>query len=224
MTFQSSNEEFFKLSAAASEELSNKVPDSREQEFHDFVREIIVCMLIYMALYGVAFFIIRSLRKVKESDEYVVDYEDAVIDRVSKWFCTFTLATCIGALLLLPLSIVANEVMRITPHSYYWKWLNSSLLHGLWNLIFLFSNLSLFVFLPFSHLFIESIGLPGSRKGIKSRVVETTLLLSLIAFCMIGISFVVTAVFDYDNAKRQSFLSMVDLFYPKYLVLEFQGS
>ena len=41
--FQSSNEEFFKLSAAASEELSNKVPDSREQEFHDFVREIIVC-------------------------------------------------------------------------------------------------------------------------------------------------------------------------------------
>lgn len=42
MKFQSSNEEFFKLSAAASEELSNKVPDSREQEFHDLVREIIV--------------------------------------------------------------------------------------------------------------------------------------------------------------------------------------
>ena len=39
--FQISNEEFFKLSAAASEELS-KGPDSREQEFHDSVREIIV--------------------------------------------------------------------------------------------------------------------------------------------------------------------------------------
>lgn len=93
-------------------------------------------MLIYFALYGLAFFIIRALRKSKESDEYVVDYEDAIIDRVSKWFCTFTLATCIGALLLLPCSIIAAEVMRIAPHSYYWKWLNSSLLQGLYSHIY----------------------------------------------------------------------------------------
>lgn len=70
------------------------------------------------------------------------------------------------------------------------------------------------MFLPFSHLFIESIGLPGSRKGIKSRVIETILLLSLIAFCVIGISYVVTSVFDYDNPKRKSVLNILGYYLP----------
>lgn len=35
---------------------------------------------------------------------------------------------------------------------------------GLWNHVFLFSNLSLFVFLPFAYLFTESEGFVGHRK------------------------------------------------------------
>lgn len=35
---------------------------------------------------------------------------------------------------------------------------------GLWNHIFLFSNLSLFVLLPFAYFFIESEGFAGHRK------------------------------------------------------------
>ena len=35
---------------------------------------------------------------------------------------------------------------------------------GLWNMIFLCSNLSLFVGLPFAYLFTESEGFPGSKK------------------------------------------------------------
>ncbi len=155
-----------------------------------------------------AYLTIKYLRKSTEADDYVLDYEDAIADRVSIWLCTFTLATCFGAVLLLPMSIIANEVIRVAPQSFYWKWLNSSLLHGLWNLIFLFSNLSLFVFLPFAHFFVESIGLPGYKKGIKSRIIETSLLLFLIALCVIGISFVISSVFDSDNAKSQSFLSI----------------
>lgn len=209
---QSRNEEFFKLSAAAVD--SVPIPDVREQEFHDSIREILVCILIYCFLYVLAFFTIKLLRKSKESDDYVLDYEDAIADRVSIWLCTFTLATCFGAVLLLPMSIIASEVIRIAPQSFYWKWLNSSLLHGLWNLIFLFSNLSLFIFLPFAHLFVESIGLPGYKKGIKSRIIETSLLLFLIAFCMIGISFVISAVFDSDNAKSQSFLNISNYHLP----------
>ncbi len=143
----------------------------------------------------------------KETDDYVLDYEDAIADRVSIWLCTFTLATCFGAVLLLPMSIIANEVIIITPQSFYWKWLNSSLIHGLWNTIFLFSNLSLFIFLPFAHLFVESIGLPGYRKGIKSRVIETILILMFMAIILIGISFVISSVFDSDRAQSHSFLS-----------------
>ncbi len=207
--YQSRNEEFFKISAAAVQKIESGATDS-EQQFHDYIRELLVCIFIYCFLYALAYLTIKYLRKSKEIDDYALDYEDAIADRVSIWLCTFTLATCFGAVLLLPMSIIANEIIRVTPQSFYWKWLNSSLLYGLWNSIFLFSNLSLFMFLPFAHLFVESIGLPGYKKGIKSRIIETSLLLFLISFCMIGISFIVSAVFDSDNAKSQSFLSKLN--------------
>ena len=46
------------------------------------------------------------------------------------WLCTFTLAVSAGAVLLLPISIISNEVLLAYPNSYYVKWLNSSLIHG----------------------------------------------------------------------------------------------
>ncbi len=125
---QSRNEEFFKLSAAAVESVAN--PTVSEQQFHDYIRELLVCAFIYCFLYGLAYFTIKYLRKSKEIDEYALDYEDAIADRVSIWLCTFTLATCFGAVLLLPMSIIASEIIRIAPQSFYWKWLNSSLLYG----------------------------------------------------------------------------------------------
>lgn len=38
------------------------------------------------------------------------------------------------------------------------------LLSGLWNLVFLFSNLSLVFLMPFAYFFTESEGFAGSRK------------------------------------------------------------
>lgn len=52
------------------------------------------------------------------------------------------------------------QVLHRYPASWYMKWLNSSLINGIWNLIFVLSNVSLFVFLPFAYLFCESEGLP----------------------------------------------------------------
>lgn len=49
---------------------------------------------------------------------------------VRLWLCTFTLAVSAGAVLLLPISIVSNEVLLLYPKSYYVQWLNSSLIHG----------------------------------------------------------------------------------------------
>lgn len=53
------------------------------------------------------------------------------------WLCTFTLSVSAGAVLLLPMSIVSNEVLHLYPKSYYVKWLNSSLIQGMY-LVFLF--------------------------------------------------------------------------------------
>jgi len=47
------------------------------------------------------------------------------------WLCTFTLAVSAGAVLLLPLSIIANEALLMFPNSYYLQWINSSLISGL---------------------------------------------------------------------------------------------
>jgi len=41
---------------------------------------------------------------------------------------------------------------------------NYVLFIGLWNHVFLFSNLSLFILLPFAYLFTESEGFTGYRK------------------------------------------------------------
>lgn len=101
----------------------------------------------------------------------------------------------LGAVLLLPFSIISNEVLLSFPHNYYIQWLNGSLVHGgcvgwpqgapravgwgwappaahpmpspppgLWNLIFLFSNLSLVFLMPFAYFFTESEGFAGSKK------------------------------------------------------------
>lgn len=44
--------------------------------------------------------------------------------------CTFTLAVALGAVLLLPFSIISNEVLLSLPRNYYIQWLNGSLIHG----------------------------------------------------------------------------------------------
>lgn len=44
--------------------------------------------------------------------------------------CTFTLAVALGAVLLLPFSIIGNEVLLSLPRNYYIQWLNGSLIHG----------------------------------------------------------------------------------------------
>jgi len=137
--------------------------NAREQQFYDSVREIIIFLFIYTFLYAVAYLAIRVIRRSNEHEDFI-NYEDAIANTISISLCTFTLATCIGAVLLLPISIIANEVILIYPNSFYWKWLNSSLIHGLWNKTFLFSNLSLFLFIPFAYFLTEAIGLPGCKK------------------------------------------------------------
>jgi len=59
---------------------------------------------------------------------------------------------------------VSNEVLLLYPKTYYVQWLNGMLVQGLWNLIFLFANISLFILLPFAYLFIESEGFSGHKK------------------------------------------------------------
>lgn len=76
---------------------------------------------------------------------------------------------------------------------------------GLWNHVFLFSNLSLFVLLPFAYLFTESSGFFGHRSGVMSRVYETFTVLLLLAGIVFGLTYVISAFID-DNTDNSNSL------------------
>uniref|UniRef100_A0A3Q2VWL2 Limb development membrane protein 1 n=1 Tax=Haplochromis burtoni TaxID=8153 RepID=A0A3Q2VWL2_HAPBU len=130
------------------------------------------------------------------------------------YLCTFTLAVSGGAVSLLPFSIISNEILLSFPQNYYIQWLNGSLIHGLWNLVSLFSNLCLFVLMPFAYFFLESEGFAGSKKGIKARILETFVMLFLLALLILGIVWVASALIDNDAASMESLYDLWEFYLP----------
>ncbi|XP_022259613.1 limb region 1 protein homolog isoform X5 [Canis lupus baileyi] len=142
---------------------------------------------------------------------------------------TFTLAVSAGAVLLLPFSIISNEILLSFPQNYYIQWLNGSLIHGLWNLASLFSNLCLFVLMPFAFFFLESEGFAGlkktkvqgekqleegHKKGIRARILETVVMLVLLALLILGIVWVASALIDNDAASMESLYDLWEFYLP----------
>ncbi|OBS79478.1 hypothetical protein A6R68_18083 [Neotoma lepida] len=158
----------------------------REQLFHDRVRECIISILLFATLYILCHIFLTRFKKPAEFT--TVDDEDATVNKIALELCTFTLAVALGAVFLLPFSIISNEVLLSLPRNYYIQWLNGSLIHGLWNLVFLFSNLSLIFLMPFAYFFTESEGFAGSRKGVLGRVYETVVMLILLTLLVLGMT------------------------------------
>ncbi|XP_042307053.1 protein LMBR1L [Sceloporus undulatus] len=184
---------------------------AREQLFHERVRECIICALLFASLYMLCYFILTRFKR--HTDFTTVD-EDAAVNRIALWLCTFTLAVSLGAVLLLPFSIISNEVLLSFPQNYYIQWLNGSLIHGLWNLVFLFSNLSLVFLMPFAYFFTESEGFAGSKKGIMARVYETFVVLLLLTLLVLGMVWVASAILDNNAASRESLYDLWEYYLP----------
>ncbi|XP_019646136.1 PREDICTED: protein LMBR1L-like isoform X2 [Branchiostoma belcheri] len=196
------------------DESADDVWNPQEQVFHNAVREYVISLLLFMALYGISFIVTTKFRKRSERDDFYQADDDAWVYRISLWICTFTLAVSAAAVLLLPISIISNEILLIYPKSWYMKWLNSSLIHGLWNHVFLFSNLSLFILMPFAYFFTESEGFMGSKKGIMARVYETFVVLFLLGVLVVGLVWVASALLDQDTASRESLLNFWNFYLP----------
>ncbi|XP_058794985.1 protein Lilipod isoform X2 [Phymastichus coffea] len=189
--------------------------DIREQLFHNTVREYIIFLLLFLVLYISSYALISRFRWRAGEDYLVaVDEDEATVYRISLRLCASALAVSIGATLLLPVSTVSNEVLILYPNSYYVKWLNSSLIQGLWNLIFLFSNMSLFVFLPFAYLFTESEGFVGYRKGVMARVYETVTVLCLLGAMVLGMTYILSAILDRQKSSLHTLLNIWSYYLP----------
>uniref|UniRef100_A0A667YEL9 Limb development membrane protein 1 n=1 Tax=Myripristis murdjan TaxID=586833 RepID=A0A667YEL9_9TELE len=90
-------------------------------------KHMVICFLLFAVLYIVSYCIITRYKR--KSDDH--EDEDAVVNRISLYLCTFTLAVSGGAVFLLPFSIISNEILLSFPKNYYIQWLNGSLIHAL---------------------------------------------------------------------------------------------
>ncbi|CAG9805579.1 unnamed protein product [Chironomus riparius] len=175
--------------------------------FHSNVRENIIFVLLFLLLMAGSYILIERFRRRDREDLYSTEDDELKVYRISLLFCIFSFATALGSAFLLPVSIISNEVLLLYPNSYYVQWLNSSLIQGLWNFVFLFSNLAIFILLPFAYLFSESTGFLGHKKGIIPRLYETFIVFSLLTVIVIGLVYVLLAVFS----EKSSFLSMLNI-------------
>ncbi|XP_026844305.1 protein Lilipod isoform X2 [Drosophila persimilis] len=196
------------------DEEEEEVTDLKLQLFHNTVREHIIFLLLIILLYFSSYVVVSRFRRRDRDDLYSNDEDEVLVYRISFWLCTFTLAVAEGAAMLLPVSIASNEVLLLYPNSYYVKWLNSSLIQGLWNHVFLFSNLSLFIFLPFVYLFTESTGFVGHKKGILPRVYETFTVFMLMAVIVLVLTAVLSAVFGIEKLQFFWFLNLGSVHLP----------
>uniref|UniRef100_A0A4W5RMJ7 Limb development membrane protein 1-like n=1 Tax=Hucho hucho TaxID=62062 RepID=A0A4W5RMJ7_9TELE len=183
----------------------------REQLFHNRVRETFICVLLFTCLYILSYLILTHFKK--NADYVTDDIEDATANKIALWLCTFTLSVAVCAVLLLPISILSNEVLLIFPHSYYMQWLNGSLIHGLWNLVFLFSNLSLVFLMPFAYFFTESEGFVGCKKGVMARVYETAVVLLLLTLLVLGMVWVFVALLNNHSARESLYGELIFAFH-----------
>lgn len=157
------------------------------KEFYTSVRTHVIYFVTFIILYSLSCALISYFSKRR--DEYRLDIEEYRTYKISTWMCAFTLAISIAAFLLLPVSIVTNESSLIDSRT---KW---SLLDGMWSYVFLFSNLSLFMLLPFAYFFTESEGFSGSKRGMLSRLRETFVLLIIVAIIVLGLTYTVCCLF-----------------------------
>ncbi|KAB1269815.1 Protein LMBR1L [Camelus dromedarius] len=164
----------------------------REQLFHERVRECIISTLLFATLYILCHITLTRFKKPAEFT--TVDDEDATVNKIALELCTFTLAVALGAVLLLPFSIISNEVLLSLPRNYYIQWLNGSLIHGLWNL------------------------------GVLARVYETVVMLILLTLLVLGMVWVASAIVDNNKASRESLYDFWEYYLPYlYSCISFLG-
>ncbi|GMS91005.1 hypothetical protein PENTCL1PPCAC_13180, partial [Pristionchus entomophagus] len=162
--------------------------EEKEREFHGWVREHIICLLLFIALYLFSYWLISRYKERTDSDSLYSGEEDYIVYRISVWMCTVSLAGSIGCILLLPFSVLGAELLQRYPSSYYLQWLSWSLLHSLWNYVFFLCNLSLFVLLPFAYFFIESQGFNKKRTGVLQRAYETGAVCAILVVLLLCLS------------------------------------
>ncbi|XP_045420560.1 limb region 1 protein homolog isoform X3 [Lemur catta] len=68
--------------------------------------------------------------------------------------------------------------------------------------------------MPFAFFFLESEGFAGLKKGIRARILETLVMLVLLALLILGIVWVASALIDNDAASMESLYDLWEFYLP----------
>nr|XP_037846975.1 limb region 1 protein homolog isoform X8 [Chlorocebus sabaeus] len=68
--------------------------------------------------------------------------------------------------------------------------------------------------MPFAFFFLESEGFAGLKKGIRARILETLVMLLLLALLILGIVWVASALIDNDAASMESLYDLWEFYLP----------
>lgn len=98
--------------------------------------------------------------------------------------CAFGLTVALASVTLLPLTVVADILLRQgAGKTYYWQWLSPRLLYVLWNAVFISVSVTLLVIIPFAYFYQEAEGLGTHRTGwSRAREASIVWILTLILF------------------------------------------
>ncbi|XP_045435769.1 limb region 1 protein homolog isoform X11 [Pipistrellus kuhlii] len=68
--------------------------------------------------------------------------------------------------------------------------------------------------MPFAFFFLESEGFAGLKKGLRARILETLVMLLLLALLILGMVWVASALVDKDAASRESLYDLWEFYLP----------
>jgi len=127
-----------------------------EIAFNSSTRDVILITVLYMLLHAYCY--TKISKYILPQDKTSREFDERIIQSITMHVCAFSLCNVILFVLILPISMISNELLIRHKSSYYLQWLSDDLLTTLWSGIRNLSNMTLFCFLPFSYFFIESEG------------------------------------------------------------------
>jgi len=148
-------------------------------QFNNTMSNWIVCITYFLILYSVAYLIMRYYRRKEEDSS-----ENG--NTLPFFLFTISFTISLSAILLLPITIISKEIMYHFPSNYYVHWINQDLLLSLWNVIFMGSNISMFIVIPFAYFYNEAEGF-GKVRGLLGRIYEASTVLLLVAIIVGGL-------------------------------------
>ncbi|VDM18476.1 unnamed protein product [Hydatigera taeniaeformis] len=164
-------------------DVSDEILDQEACLFYENVRALVVVFLTVSVLLVLSYIIVVSRRKYKEP---CLSKDDVYVHSFVMGICTATMALSIIMLFMLPLSILANEVLILFPDCYYVQWISAGLLHT----FFVFVQVAFkgtCILIPFGFFFLSSHSVYTGSKAVSSRFFYSILYLAITYLASFGI-------------------------------------